>query len=373
MIIVKEMIYLSNYLDKERNPGWNELFFDLSYVVLVGKIAHILFKEDIKVIKLETVVMFLWIFCIQALVWMYYTTYMNYYGDENIKKNLYTFVLVICLVFTSLFMEDFKENIRDISILLSVVVITMSFMYTGCKDEIKENCEYAKFKIKVFRILSLLTLAVYFMNTNTIIIYTTVIYLVAAIIDEVYTKKHKVAKIDISHIMERMGIFMILVFGEAFLTLSETMKDVDDIYSLSVFIAFIVIIFGLWINYFTFLDEFKDNKYKKYSQILTLFSMTIFSSIIHHGFYQDLDIFYYEILTFVFILSFFAANAWSYKEITITKFILFYAILPAVVLSINAIIFHSYNITLIFLIVEIILTSVFIMKRKISHDNQKKN
>lgn len=336
---------MTNYMMKNRDPGWIELFFDLSFVVLVGEIAHLLFKTDGLNADFFNFISFWWLFGIITLVWMLFTVFLNYYGNNGVRQNLFAFILMICLLFISVLIEDFVENAALIAIMLGFMCVIISIVYFRATYTINENIAYVKYKRISLLVLALLTIPCVFFSPHIIMIYTSTIFLGEHLLDEIIAKKKGMASPDGSHFVERIGVFMILVFGEAFLTLIGTVDIAFD--ALPSFFILLFTIFALWINYFTFLDDLASVQYNKYSQILLnnifiFLGMTMLSGIIYHGMHQHINVQQFELAVVIFTVLFFFANSISFKKIGCGNEAVWYGILPVLVAIISALFFNTH-------------------------------
>lgn len=355
---------ITNYFKKHRNPGWIELFFDLAYVVLLGRMAHILFHTHHGELDSMAVVSFLWIFSVQFLVWMLFTVYINIYGNDSQSQNGFAFLLMTCLISTAILMTDLVSNAKYIALSLAVMSLIISFMYSISKDRVPSNRKYAIYKSKSLFTLGIASIPVLFMEPLTIIIYVFVIYSLEHLMDEIFLNKVGSAKPDGEHFVERIGIFMILLFGESFVTLVDNIPKEIGIYNLYPVFMILVILFGLWINYYTFNEKLTKANYTRYSQILftnylVMFAMTIFPAIVYHGIHQELAIDTFKLIIIVFSIFFFGGNGFSYIKIpehtrwgSIT-----YGTLPTLIISIILYFVNSYILALITLLLMVALTA----------------
>ena len=361
---------MTNYLKSGRSPGWIELLFDLAFVVLIGRTADMLFHTENGHYPFETIIIFIWIFFIQSLIWIFFTIYMNYYGNNFGKQNYFTFAIMICLFLNYIFMSDFQKNSKFIGLSLALITFLISNRYKISKNKIKENIKYAKFKRK-----SLLTLSI--LDWKLLIIYTTILYTGEYILNEIFTIKFTCAKPDVKHFVERIGIFITLVFGESFLTLIHIVDALDSTERIINFFLLLLTIFGLWINYFTFIEEIGEKHYERYNQILLnnvsiTAAMILFSGIIHHGIYEELNIKDFEIVMSIFTITFFAASSISFSKIQKRKEVIIYGLMPLVIIIINNLLFDSYTMTLLALYLETLLTAFITIRRKSIYLKSKK-
>ena len=360
---------MTNYQKQDRNPGWIELFFDLSFVVLIGRIAEILHHTQTHLFNLPTIISFLWIFGVQALVWMHYTVYTNYYGDNSMRLKLFTFVLMCGLFLTAIFVQDLFKYNTEITLLLGILTAYTALMYQLSSPKIKENHAYAQYKAKSLFCLAIAVIPALFMSSYLLFFYTTVLYLGEHLLDIRYAHHHHIAPPDSDHFVERIGTFMILVFGESFLTLIDTLDNLKTRNNVLVFILILVVMFFLFINYFTFIDEISSMKHRNYNQILVnnvfvLFSLTLFSAIVYHACTQDLDLLHFKCLILSFTIVFFISNARSYYKLHLLILSILVVVIPLTLNLIAHLLLQSYFAMLLALCLECFLPGILILYYK---------
>jgi len=313
---------VTNYLKAHRNPGWVELFFDLAFVVLLGRMAHILFHTHHGELGPTAVVSFAWIFWVQWLVWMIYTVYMNIYGNDSLHQNGLTFILMVCVIVTAILMNDLVSNVKYIALSLGVMSMVISILYMISKDAVPDHCKYARYKSVALIVLSVLTIAVFLMDSRYVMLYVAAIYGVEHLLADIVTFKVGCAKPDGEHFIERIGIFMILLLGESLLTVVNNVPHDISFNTLSPVFIILIILFGLWINYYTFIENLVKIQYVRYSEILSwnllvIIGLTLFPAIVYHGIHQELNLGSFKFFIIVFSMLFYGGIGMSHARVHI--------------------------------------------------------
>ena len=84
-----------------RSATWLELFFDLIFVVALGKVTHLLGKTHEGMISFETIITFILLFITFWWVWTLHTSFSNRVkGERNVHKIL-TLLLMFLLIVLS--------------------------------------------------------------------------------------------------------------------------------------------------------------------------------------------------------------------------------------------------------------------------------
>ncbi len=369
----------TNYMKKGRDPGWIELFFDLSYVVLLGRMAHLLFHTHHGVLNAFDIITFLWIFDMLFIIWMYFTVYINIYGNNSNQQNFFSFIMMVCLMFIVVLLNQVEHTASYIAVTIGAMSLIMSVIYHKSRNVVPENKNYAIFKSKSQFVLALLTLLTLLMDTVNVIVYMTAIYAIEHIFDEVIITRGNAASPDGKHFVERIGIFMILLFGESFITLVYNLPEHITSSTYLVIALITASIFGLWINYYTYLEILSEIKYNRYSQILltnmfVMLSLVILPTMIYHSLHQGLNLTWFNGMLVVFALIFYGSNGLTYFRIgNHSPYLsLTYSFLPPVIISTCIFISNSYSQSLIiFTAVHILTAIVAIINYKINFGKKK--
>ena len=356
---------MSNYYDEDRKAGWIELFFDLAYVVLLGRMGHLLLHTHYASLEFESIVNFIWIFVVQFFVWMLFTIYLNIYGNDSNLQNFLGFSLLTCLIINTILMSDIRDNASYISLSLGVMCLIISIAYFTSRYEVKENTRYAKHKSAVLMLVAILTIPVVFMKDNTVVIYITIIYTIEHIFAEIAIRKYGAAKPNGEHLVERIGTFMILIFGEVLIVLVDNTRGIVDRANIFHVIMMALLVFSIWMNYFTNVDKLKECRYETYSQILfqsflVMFALTLLPAIIYHSNSQQLGVKEFNGLVLIFAIFFFVGNGFSYIKITSLKRIVSYSIGAPTILGIIIFTMQTYVATVIALVTTAV-TTAFMM------------
>lgn len=314
------MKMVTNYLKNGRDPGWIELFFDLTYAVLLGRMAHLLFYTHHGEFEHQAVLFFTWIFSIAFLVWMLYTVYMNIYGNDSLWQNLISFLLMIGLFAIGIMLLDIVNNARVIVLTMSVISVIISGMYRLSKDVVPENRNYAIYKSRALFITAIIGVFAFFLEPIAVVTVTGIAYTGEHFLDELFLKRVGMAKTDSKHLVERIGIFMILIIGESFITLFNNLPEVFSLITLLPVGIILATIFMIFINYYTNNESMSEAVHIRYSQILAsnflvIAALTLLPVMTYHGIHQELDLQIYKWICGIFLFLFYFGNGMAYNHL----------------------------------------------------------
>lgn len=314
------MNLITNYMKEGRDPTWIELFFDLAYAVMLGRLAHLLFHTHHEHIVMEDIIGFVWIFAIGFLVWMLYTVYMNIYGNGSMRQNIYGFILMTCLFAVTILMVDIIENARYIATIMGGMSLVIALLYSRSLDAVEENRKYAQYKLKALTILGIISISTLFLSQDAAMIVIMIIYVGEHFIDELFLKRFGMAKPDGEHFVERIGIFIILLSGESFITLVGNVPEELTVQNLLPVGFLLIVIFAMFINYFSHNEQMAKADYRRYSQLLlynsfVMIAFALMPAIVYHGIHQELNHDSFKVLIVLFLVLFYFGNGLSYRMV----------------------------------------------------------
>lgn len=361
------MYKFTNYMRENRNPGWIELFFDLSYAVLLGRLAHMLFHTHHGHFILEDLVSFMWIFMIQFMVWMLYTVYMNIYANDSMKQNLFGFALMSCLFIVAVLMQNVFKNANYLAFVMGVMSIIIALMYRKSINLVPENEKYARYKSRALIYLGVISMSMIFFTSTFAIATILIAYSLEHLIDEIFLNKVGMAKPDVEHFVERIGIFIILLMGESFITLFSNLPELNNLKDFIPSLLMLFVLFGMFVNYFSHNERMAQADYKRYSQILfynyiVMIAFTILPVLVFHGVIQVLDLQIYKILVIAFVFLFYFGNGMAYRmshERVIWQLVIYALVFPIIFAMILWSI-NTYMGVIIGLTIIVILTAILI-------------
>ncbi|MGK0151903.1 low temperature requirement protein A [Pseudomonas putida] len=99
------------YYEKNRHATWLELFFDLIFVVAIGKVTHTLEHVHQGHFEYEQLWTFLLLFVPLWWIWSSHTIYSNRYDtDSNLHRLATLFIMLLLIVLSARIGEDLETN-----------------------------------------------------------------------------------------------------------------------------------------------------------------------------------------------------------------------------------------------------------------------
>lgn len=197
----------------ERHASWLELFFDLVFVFAVAQIAHVLSDHADLVGFLKYVALFLPIWW----TWVGFTFYADRFESEEAAYRVLMFAGMLAVAALSLTLENAFSVAGDQPFIVSYVLVRLVLiaLYIRSAYYIPLARAFSLQFIVGFGIAAvLLLISLFFAPPARYAIWA------AALLLELVTpflnlKAARVFPIDRSHIPERLGLFTIIVLGEA--------------------------------------------------------------------------------------------------------------------------------------------------------------
>ncbi|MFV0288060.1 MAG: low temperature requirement protein A [Mycoplasmatales bacterium] len=208
-------------LDNARASHPLELFFDLVFVVALGKVSHVFLQPDVKNI-IMAIILFLAIY----QIWKNITKFNAYFFQHSLI-NSFLFVIIMIPIFfiTSMVNYNNLNNIYLLIVLFTFSRLILSFTWYKLvyKNKLITNTyinKVAKYYSGLY-ISSSLILLVSFINYQLfylILITSVLVEIMGTYFVHYKLKKFTRPQIDIDLLQERRVLFVILIWGEALVT-----------------------------------------------------------------------------------------------------------------------------------------------------------
>jgi low temperature requirement protein LtrA len=310
----------SFYMKENRHATWLELFFDLIFVVVIGKITHLFGHTVNGHIELDTWLKFVLLFIPAWWIWYGHTNYANRFDDDKRSFRFLTLSLMFLLILMSIGVSnEIEEQFQFIVIIYSVSRLFISGFYYSIGFRFPNKKKYSLAIGSIYGIGAIISLLSIFFTFpfSVVVFYAGIGFdILAPIYFKTHTKTHPVDK---EHIVERIGLLGIILLGESIVALSESINDVNWTLQ-TVIIAvtgFAILCMIWWIYYdsFYFLKNSKldrDGHAISYSQLLTYMAFAILANMIRHAILHDLDVLDFRIMVSVGMILFFIGKQTSY-------------------------------------------------------------
>jgi len=241
----------------ERKISWLELFYDLVYVIAISTITHYVAQQ----FSINALLDYFYLFVIIFWGWLNGSMYHDMHGTEGLRTKLMTLwqmLIVAALVIT---LHSETEHIlfnATIVLLIMQIYITYLWWSVGLYDK-----EHRRLN-KPYTIIYLISLGLMFATLFVGQPYIRILFYIALMLNcsppfvTYFLLKRKTDALTLSSSMtERLGLFIIIVFGEVVLGVINGIIATHSMNTLS-WIQFSIamsIVFALWWLFFTIVSD----------------------------------------------------------------------------------------------------------------------
>lgn len=269
----------------ERKISWLELFYDLVYVAVIGQLTHHLAAHPTWQILGYSFLIFSLVFW----SWVNGSQYYDLHGDDTIRTRLQTFWQMLAVAAVAVTVNDvFEGHHIAFVIAFSMVQIVVTYLWfsVGLYDPTHKvftkfyNTNYfAGFIIMVASAFVAFNVAVFMWGMVLLLNLLPPFTAWHTIISE--GKKRGQVFTASAAIVERFGLFTIIVLAESILGTVNGISEIEDKHT-TVWIAFILgilISFLLWCLYFDMTSEQETKKGYAYMQALNFLHFPLLASL----------------------------------------------------------------------------------------------
>ena len=252
-----------NFSDRknERKISWLELFYDLVYVAAIAQLTHHLAEHPSWHVAGYTFLLFSLVFW----SWVNGTQYYDLHGNEGIRTRLFTFLQMLAVAAVAITIPDaYNGYHRGFAISFAVIQSIITYLWWSVGFYDPSHRVFNKF-YTVNYIISfvLLILSIFTSHGVATILWTAILFLNlsppltgARKIVSVLKERGQVFTASAT-IVERFGLFTIIVLAESILGTVTGIAEVKDKHPAAwfAFILGILIAFLLWSLYFDMTSE----------------------------------------------------------------------------------------------------------------------
>ncbi len=263
-----------------KKASWLELFYDLVFVAIIAQFTYAVADQAW---TMEGFVLFFLVGYMIYMAWWGMTVSRNLQDSESTKDRLYTQVLMLCALLLSILLPDIFAE-QDVSrfflayALIRLIQLLMLFrMYRLSPESAPQTYNIAQafgLAIGLFVLAAFLPLP-----------YALVLAF-AGLSLEIFGplavgKNNKIRLLNVSHMQERLGLFLLLIIGESVLVvaLTNTVTTVDLVRPTVVFAGTINMI-ALWWLYFSHLEGEAEGRRPKNLPLYVHGHCFLFGSIV---------------------------------------------------------------------------------------------
>ncbi len=294
----------TKYSAKNRHATWLELFFDLIFVVALGKVSHLLAHTHNRQLDSDTFLTFTILFFPFWWIWVLHTSFSNRFDNDNRFQRVFTLLLMFVLILLSTTIDSGIENNYKLFLLFyaTAKIITGGLYVTDIQKI--ENQSISRRIIWALVFGTFIAISGIFFNYQiaAILLIISIIFEII-IIQTTHNSNTSTKPVDKEHLVERIGLLAIVLLGESIISLSSGLTKVDWTFLTTTtgIVGFLIIAMIWWI-YFGSLDLLSESKKDKYgagiiySQLLVYMSFAILANTIRHAILNDLNMFEFRIM-----------------------------------------------------------------------------
>jgi low temperature requirement protein LtrA len=354
----------------DKKVTWLELFYDLVFVAAVAKATHVLVHEKDGVIPLEYLLKFLLIFVPIWWSWVGQSLFMNRFGRDTTKHRIFMVSqMFFLLVMTASLHVDFDKYYLTFLIGYVGIRILTSFQYLWISSrEHGARKDTALFLGYGFLIGIGISLCSLFFDTwiKYLVLY---IGIFIDILIPLFGRKHvKKVSAHLPHLLERFGLFTIILFGESIVSVIVILK-LDSLNWQTVSFAFVsfALVVTMWWQYYDDLEKKVDKNVVSsgqsiiYGHFFIYLSLSVIGAIVQLSILYKMNYLFLLFLIYSAVLVFVISLMYVFRKYQLPKqklnkrsaclligLFLLFLIFDLLVRVPSAIIFIQMGITLLF-------------------------
>ena len=305
---------------EHRHATWLELFFDLVFVASIGVVTHNLAHTHHGHIELKQILMFPIEFLPIWWIWATHTLYANRFDTDSKAHRIASLIIMFLMVTMSAFLGDelFKHYGRFIGFYIAIRFV-LAGLYLSSSEKL-ETSKHFTMKIGIAIIAGALIsgLSIFFDSPyREYVLVGGLLFEMAATI--LIGKTVNVDPIHKEHLVERIGLFSIILLGESVISLVGGLRDISwTYYNIMAALTGFLMIGSIWWIYFDsfhIMERFKKMKQGytlTYSHIFLAMGLVILANLIRHAILVDLDMHDFRILAITGLVFFYLGKQIPY-------------------------------------------------------------
>lgn len=313
--MAKKLLYLN-----DRQATWLELFFDLIFVVALGKVTHLLVHVHNSHLSEGIWWKFVLLFIPLWWIWVGHTTYSNRFDADTRPHRVITLFLMFLLVLMSVIVnEDIHNNYVVFVVIYAIARLFIAGMYFASAHNYPDKAGFSS-KIGIFfTIGALISMSSVFFELPValFVFYTGILFDIFSPI--LFRHYIKALPVDREHLVERIGLLAIILLGESIISMSNGITnvtwDMPTIITASFGFGFVCMIWWIYFDSFVFLIKSKrdvNGSAILYSQLLTYMSLAILANMIGHAIKNDLNINEFRVMAILGMILLYCGKQTAY-------------------------------------------------------------
>ncbi|AZB42637.1 low temperature requirement protein A [Bacillus sp. FJAT-42376] len=302
----------------EKKVLWLELFYDLIFVAAVAKATHLLLHVEEGIVPAEYLFKFILIFIPIWWAWVGQTLFINRYGEDCFSQRIFMIIqMVFVVLMTASLSSDFDPYYVPFLIGYAGIRFVTSLQYLWVlkrKSDSKEPA--AKYLGFGFLIGIAISLSSVFFDPplRYAVLYLGIFAdLAVPVLGRRYLSK---APANSPHLLERFGLFTIILFGECIVSLIAILHlEKGDWGAIFFTLVSLILIAAMWWQYFDNLEKKVDKEKKTtgqriiYGHLFIFMSLSAIAAAIQLAYLHKVDHHFLTILSFGAAFVYFLSTA----------------------------------------------------------------
>jgi low temperature requirement protein LtrA len=275
-----------NFSDRkdERKISWLELFYDLVYVAAIGQFTHNMEAH----LSWSVVGYSFLLFALVFWSWVNGSQYYDLHGSDGVRTRLFTLLQMLAVAAVAITINDaYAGYHRSFAVAFAVIEAIINYLWWSAGIWDKSHRRFSIYYTINYSIAFCLLIISAFVDYNTATILWWIVLLFnltpgligARAIVKGLKQRGEVFSASAA-LVERFGLFAIIVLAESILAIVNGVAEVKDKEPASwlAFILGIVITFLLWSLYFDMTSEQETKKGYSYLQVLIFLHFPLLAS-----------------------------------------------------------------------------------------------
>lgn len=301
-----------------RQATWLELFFDLIFVVALGKLTHFLVHAHHGHLPGSVWASFFLTFIPMWWIWVGHMVYANRFDADTRPHRVITLVLMAIIMICAITLkQDFSANYVFFMLAYGVARLFIAGLYFGAARAYPQKSGFARNMGITFTLGALISTGALFFQFKLAVV---VFYL--GILFDILGRQLIVKDfipVDRDHLVERVGLLAIILLGESVISIAGGLTDMNwDLLTTATVICGFVFICMIWWMYFDSFPLLIESERDKngdailFSQLSTYISFAILANMIRHAILNDLSIADFRIMVMVGVGLFYLGKQTAY-------------------------------------------------------------
>lgn len=238
---------------QDRRVSWLELFYDLVYVIAISRITHHFALH----VSLDSFFEYICLFILIFWGWLNGSLYYDIHGNEGLRTRLMTLWQIMIIAALAITVDHISsKDYYNITIVFMIMQLYITYLWWSVGFYDKRHRRYNRpYTILYLFSFALLGLSLVMQGTWLKLLFPVILicnYLPPFISQ--YLLRRSSLDLDLSSSMvERLGLFTIIVFGEVVLGVVNGISKTHDLnlFTWLNFALALAIVFALWWLFFT--------------------------------------------------------------------------------------------------------------------------